>query len=180
MVRDAASGTPVVVGITGTCPYGIAACWGGANEALRSLEGVQYVDPIPDGYTSTATVYLQDDRLPALDHWDDQFRRMVRQSYVLRGVEVTVKGTIQAQDGGLVLADEGYRPPVELAPLDPGGKIQWDPATGGPQAAEPGEMAAYDTLAHSSEAVGGRPLTVTGPLHQTGAEYRLQVRLVEF
>ena len=179
MVRDAASGTPVVVGITGTCPYGIAACWGGANEALRSLEGVQYVDPIPDGDSSTATLYLEDDRLPALDHWDDQFRRMVRQSYVLRGVEVTVKGTIQARDGGLVLADEGHRPPVELAPLDPGGKVQWDPATGGPQAAEPGEMAAYDTLARSSETAGGRPLTVTGPLHQTGAEYRLQVRLIE-
>ena len=31
----------------GTCPYGIAACWGDANEALRSLEGVDYVDPIP-------------------------------------------------------------------------------------------------------------------------------------
>ena len=105
---------------------------------------------------------------------------MVRQSYVLRGVEVTVKGTIQARDGGLVLADEGLRPPVELAPLDPGGKIQWDPATGGPRAAEPGETAAYDTLARSSEAVGGRPLTVTGPLHQAGAGYRLQVRLVEF
>jgi hypothetical protein len=180
MVRDAANSTPVVVGITGTCPYGIAACWGGANEALRSLEGVQYVDPIPDGDSSTATLYLEDDRLPALDHWDDQFRRMVRQSYVLRGVEVTVKGTIQTRDGGLVLADEGHRPPVKLAPLDPGGKIQWDPAAGGPQAAEPGETAAYDTLARSSEAAGGRPLTVTGPLHQTGAGYRLQVRLVEF
>ena len=51
MVRSAASGTPVVAGITGTCPYGIAACWGGANEALRSLEGVQTVDPIPTGTT---------------------------------------------------------------------------------------------------------------------------------
>jgi galactose oxidase len=180
MVRDAASGTPVVVGITGICPYGIAACWGGANEALRSLEGVQYVDPIPDGYTSTATVYLEDDRLPALDHWDDQFRRMVRQAYVMRGVEVTLKGTIQARDGVLILADEGRRPPVELAPLDPGGKIQWDPAAGGPKAAVPGETAAYDTLARSSEAADGRRLTVVGPLHRTGAGYRLQVRLVEF
>ena len=51
MVRDAARGTRVVVGIMGVCPYGIAACWGGANEALRSLEGVEYVDPIPDGDT---------------------------------------------------------------------------------------------------------------------------------
>jgi hypothetical protein len=56
MVRGAARGTRVVAGIMGTCPYGIAACWGGANEALRSLEGVEYVDPIPDGDRSTATM----------------------------------------------------------------------------------------------------------------------------
>jgi hypothetical protein len=179
-IRAAASGTRVVAGITGICPYGIAACWGGANEALRRLEGVQYVDPIPDGDRSTATLYLEDDGLPALDHWDDQFRGMVHQTYELRGVEVTLTGTIEARNDAFVLADEGRRPPVELLPLAPGGKIQWDPATRGPQAAEPGEAGAYDTLTRSAGAVGVRPLTVTGPLHQTQAGYRLQVRLVEF
>jgi galactose oxidase len=179
-VRAAARGTRVVAGITGSCPYGIAACWGGANEALRSLEGVQYVDPIPDGNSSTATLYLEDDGLPALAHWDDQFRRMVRQAYQLRGVEVTLTGAIEEQNDVLVLAGEGSRPPVELAPLDPGGKIQWDPAAQGPQAAEPGEMGAYDTLTRSARAVGAGPVTVTGPLHQTQTEYHLQVRLIEF
>jgi hypothetical protein len=179
-VRAAASGTRVVTGITGICPYGIAACWGGANEALRSLEGVQYVDPIPDGDRSTATVYLEDDGLPALDHWDDQFRRMVHQTYELRGVEVTLTGTIEARNDAVVLAGEGHRLPVELVPLDPGGKIQWDPAAQGPQAAEPAEAGAYDTLTRSAGAIGARPLTVTGPLHQTQAGYRLQVRQVEF
>ena len=179
-VRAAASGTRVVAGITGICPYGIAACWGGANEALRSLEGVQYVDPIPDGDRSTATVYLEDDRLPALDHWDDQFRERVHQAYELRGVEVTLTGTIETRNDVFVLAGEGRRPSVELVPLDPEGKIQWDPAARGPQAAEPGEAGAYDTLTRSAGSVGARPLTVTGPLHQTQAGYRLQVRLVEF
>ena len=179
-VRAAASGTRVVAGITGICPYGIAACWGGANEALRSLEGVQSVDPIPDGDSSTATVYLEDDGLPALDHWDDQFRRMVHQAYELRGVEVTLTGTIEARNQVLVLAGEGRRPPVELVALDPGGKIQWDPAARGPQAADPAEAGAYGTLTRAAGAVGARPLTVTGPLHQTQAAYRLQVRLVEF
>lgn len=47
-VLKSAAGTKVVVGLAGTCPYGIAACWGGANEALGRLEGVQSVDPIPD------------------------------------------------------------------------------------------------------------------------------------
>jgi galactose oxidase len=180
MVRDAARGTRVVVGIRGICPYGISACWGGANEALHSLEGVEYVEPIPDGDSSTAIVYLEDDRLPALDHWDDEFRRMVDQAYVLRGVEVTLNGAIEARDGVLMLAAEGRRPLVELAPLDSGGKIQWDPATSGPRPIEPGEAEAYNTLTRSPGAAGARPLTVTGPLNQTGVGYRLQVRLVEF
>ena len=179
-VRAAADGTRVVAGITGICPYGIAACWGGANEALRSLEGVQYVDPIPDGDRSTATVYMEDNGLPALDHWGDQFRGMVRQTYELRGVEVTLTGTIEARNDVFVLVGEGRRPPVELVPLEPGGKIQWDPAARRPQAAEPGEAAAYDRLTRLAGAVGARRLTVTGPLHQTQAGYRLQVRLIEF
>jgi galactose oxidase len=178
-VRDAARGTRVEVGIRGTCPYGIAACWGGANEALHSLEGVQYVDPVPDGDASTAILYLQDDGLPPLEHWNDQFRRIVHQTYALRGVEVTLTGTVETRNDVSVLVSEGRRPPVELVPLDPGGKIQWDPATQGPQAAEPGEAAAYDTLIRSAGAGRARPLTVTGPLHQTRAGYRLQVRLVE-
>ena len=180
MLADVAKGTRVVVGIRGTCPYGIEACWGGANEALHNLEGVQYVDPIPDGQTSTATVYLEDDRLPALDDWDDQFRRMVHATYVLRGVEVTLKGTVEAQDGMLMLAGEGRRPPVELTPLDPGGKIQWDRVAACPQPAEPGETAAYNFLPRSPGVTDPRRLTVTGPLHQTGAGYRLEVRVVEF
>src|SRR5262249_23758020 len=47
-VLQSSIGPKVVVGLTGTCPYGIAACWGGAHEALSRLEGVQSVDPIPD------------------------------------------------------------------------------------------------------------------------------------
>ena len=179
-VRAAARGTRVVAGITGICPYGIAACWGGANEALRSLEGVQYVDPIPDRDASTATVYLEDDRLPALDHWTDQFQRMVHQTYRLRGVEVTLTGLLEARNDVHMLAGAGRRPPVELVPLDPGGKVQWDPATQNPQAAEPRETDAYDVLTRSAGAVGSRPLTVTGPLHQTPAGYQLQVRLTDF
>ena len=146
MVRDAARGTRVVVGIRGTCPYGIAACWGGANEALRSLEGVEYVDPIPDGDSSTATVYLEDDRLPALDHWDEQFRQMVHDTYLLRGVEVTLTGTIEARDGVLVLAGEGGRAPVTLTPLRPGQKVQWDRAAASPEPLRDGEAEAYITL----------------------------------
>ena len=174
-----ASGTRVVAGITGICPYGIAACWGGANEALRSLEGVQYVDPIPDGDSSTATVYLHDDGLPALGHWSDQFREMVRQTYELRGVEVTLTGTVEARNDVLVLAGKAADLQLSWSPSTP----REDPVESGsarPEAAEPDEVASYDTLTRSTGVVDARPLTVTGPLHQTQAGYRLQVRLVEF
>ena len=80
-VHAAAAGTKVVVGLTGTCPYGISACWGGAYEALQQLDGVELVDPIPDGERSTATVFLVDDRLPAVDRWQPEFHAIVHDSY---------------------------------------------------------------------------------------------------
>jgi len=180
MMREAATGTRVVVGIQGTCPYGIAACWGGANEALRNLDGVRYVDPIPDGDSSTATVYLEDERLPALDQWEQQFRQMVHDTYQLRGAEVTLNGTIETRDGVLVLAGEGRRPPVTLTPLDPGQKIQWDQAAAAPEPVQDTEAAAYATLVRSPRGAGARQVTITGPLTLTEAGYRLRVRQVEF
>lgn len=180
MMREAATGTRIVVGIQGTCPYGIAACWGGANEALRNLDGVRYVDPIPDGDSSTATVYLEDERLPALDRWEQQFRQMVHDTYKLRGAEVTLNGTIETRDGVLVLAGEGRRPPVTLTPLAPGQKIQWDHAAATPEPLQDIEEAAYAALVRSPRGAGPGQVTITGPLTLTEAGYRLRVRLVEF
>ena len=179
MIHEAATGTRVVVGIQGTCPYGIAACWGGANEALRNLDGVRYVDPIPDGDRSTATVYLEDDRLPALDQWDRQFRQMVHGTYLLRGAEVTLNGTVNAREGVLVLAGEGGRAPVTLTPLRPGQKVQWDRAAASPEPLRDGEAEAYITLLRSAPRPDTGRVTVTGPLSQTQAGYLLSVRLVE-
>ena len=178
-VHAAATGTRVVAGITGICPYGIAACWGGANEALGNLEGVQFVDPIPDGNKSTATVYLDGEGLPALSRWHDQLRRAVHQAYELRGVEVTLTGAIETQNGVVLLTGQNSRPAVELVALARTGKIQWDPVTQAPEAAEPAEAGAFHTLTNMLETAGrGGPLTVTGPLVQTPAGYRLQVRVV--
>lgn len=178
---EAAKGRPVVVGITGTCPYGIGSCWGGASEALRTLEGVQYVDPIPDADDSTANIFLEDERLPPLHGWDEQFRRMVNGSYDLRGVEVTLDGAITTLDGRLFLERQEPRPPVELSPLGAGDKVQWDRSTGGPRPPQPEEASAYERLAAEAEAIrGGRPVTVTGPLEERDVWYRLKVRLYSF
>ena len=137
----------MVVGITGTCPYGIAACWGGAHEALDRLEGVDLVNPIPDADDSTAVVFLEDERVPALDRWDEQFRSIVNGRYELRGVEVALPGVIEERDGQLFLAGSGQGPTVQLAPLAAADKIQWDHAAQARKPLEEGEMLAYETLA---------------------------------
>ena len=98
-VLAAATGTKVVIGITGTCPYGIAACWGGANEALHHLDGVAFVDPIANAEDSTAMVFLADDGLPPLDRWREEFRRIANDSYTVRGIEVTVSGQVTSDAG---------------------------------------------------------------------------------
>jgi galactose oxidase len=176
-VVAAATGTAVVVGVTSTCPYGLGACWGGAHEALLSLAGVQAVDPIPDADDSTATVFLTDDGLPALDQWGAEFTKIVNGRYELRGVEVTISGPVEAQGGGLVIAAAGSRPQVALGPITAADKVQLSRPTEGPAPLAPDEADAFDRLGAEVRAnPGGRQATVTGPLTQLDSGYRLEVR----
>jgi hypothetical protein len=179
-VAEAAKGPAVVVGITGTCPYGIGACWGGAYEALRRLEGVELVSPVPDTDDSTADVFLEDERLPALSRWDAQFRSIVNGTYVLRGVEVTLRGVIERRDGRVLLAGTGRRPPIRLAPVAAADKIQWNHAAQTLKPLGEGEALAFEKLAAASRNLArGQQVTVTGPLEQTAVGYQLHVRLFE-
>src|SRR5207342_521182 len=89
------AGTRVTVGLTAQCPYGLAACWGGAYEALATLDGVAVVAPDADAADSTAQVYLRGDGLPDLDAWPAQLARSANGSYTFRGVELTVDGTVE-------------------------------------------------------------------------------------
>jgi hypothetical protein len=177
-VLSNAAGPAVVVGLLGTCPYGIGACWGGAHEALATLEGVQAVDPIADAENSTANVFLTDDHLPALDQWELQFQQVVNQSYRLRGVEMSLTGTVSAQGGGLVLDAAGLRPPVQLVAMVAADKIQWDNAAGAPKALDPQEAGAFASLsAQVANPTSRTAVTVTGPLKETAAGFQLEVRL---
>jgi hypothetical protein len=178
-VHRMAVGTKVVVGITGTCPYGISACWGGAHEALRQLEAVALVDPIPDGERSTATVFLVDNRLPALSRWQEEFHAIVNDSYQLRGVEVTVGGPVVRRHGQqLFVVGDAERPDLLLVPLNPSDKVQWDRAARVPQRAGPEESNAYDRLASAVAASSGQiRVTITGPLRTRNAAAQcLEVR----
>lgn len=180
-VRKAAKGTRVELGITGTCPYGLSACWGGAFEALSNLSGVEQVDPMPHASGSTASVFLENNGLPDLSLWTRQFKGYVRESYGLRGYEAAVTGSVEVRDNALVLLGEGMRPEVSLVCLGSEAKIQWDPSTRGPQTLTEEEAAAYDGLFQSASSGSIGPVTITGPLSQRDAfRYTLQVRLVKW
>jgi galactose oxidase len=175
-VRTAAR-PPVVVGITPTCPYGLAGCWGGAKGALLRLTGVETVLELANAFTSTATMFLADDRLPDLDLWRREFSNVANASYSLRGVEMTISGPIEQIEGHLWLLGNADRPAVRLAPLDPGNKVQWDFATKAPLPLEPQEASAYASL---QRAVAGQAapalVTVTGTLLKDEHGFYLEVR----
>lgn len=168
---------PVIVGLTPTCPYGLAGCWGGAKGALRRLSGVETVLELANSFTSTATVFLADDRLPDLELWHREFTNVANASYKLRGVEITLAGPIKQTEGQLWLQGDTERPAVRLAPLNPGNKVHWDFATQAPLPLDPEEAAAYTDL---QRAVTGQAVpasaTVTGTLLKDEHGFYLEVR----
>lgn len=176
-ISQAPKGTPVKVGITGTCPYGIGACWGGAYEALGRLESVAFVSPVPNTDDSTAEVYLEDDRLPPLNHWQEQFQKIVNGTYEMRGVEVTLKGSITMEGDRLILERRGDRPTLFLTPIQAYEKVQWNHRERERKPLEPSEAGAYATLVAAVAALAPeRDVTLTGPLKRLEAGYELQVR----
>ena len=180
-IERAAKGTRVEVGITVTCPYGIGACWGGPYEALGELEGVAYVSPVPNANDSTAEVFLEGDTLPPLERWEETYSRHVAETSQLRGVEVTLRGTVQEEGGVLILARRGARPNVRLRRLEGYEKIQWNHMIRERKAIEPTEAGAYDTLMAAVSTLNrGQEIMITGPLKRANNGYELHVRTFEF
>jgi galactose oxidase len=169
---------PVTVGITPTCLYGLAGCWGGAKGALLRLTGVETVLEEANAYTSTASVILKDDRLPDLDVWRREFGRIVNASYSLRGIEMTLSGAIEETDEQLTLVGNQTRPSVLLAPLEAANKVQWDFATKSNWPMEPDEANAYARLKQilSARNRRGSLIAITGTLLKNESGFFLEVR----
>jgi hypothetical protein len=172
------TGTRVTIGLTARCPYGLAACWGGAYEALKRLSRVEAVRPIANTDVATAELFLRDQGLPDLDRWPGEFAEWANLSYDFRGVEVEVAGTLREESGELQLIGPTFPAPVRLLPLAQGMKIQWDYAARKPQEATPGELQAYDNLRQQLQSGrdAGQPVHVTGPLTKTAAGWILYIR----
>jgi hypothetical protein len=167
----------VTVGITPICPYGLAGCWGGAKGALHRLTGVTTVLEVANAFTSTASVFLADDRLPDLDIWRREFARFANASYSLRGIEVTLTGPVDQSSQQLWLHATTDRPAVRLAPLDAANKVQWDFSTKAPLPLELDEASAYAKLKEEFVGQPGpTPVTITGPLLKDEHGFYVEVR----
>jgi hypothetical protein len=164
MAQDAGK-PPVVIGVTPACPYGIGACWGGAYDALQHLSEIEKVRRIPNSKDSTAFVYLEDDALPDLELWRQEFADIANGSYDLRGIELTLDGMVTENHGLLTLAANATRPEVVLAPLQGPDKVQWDIKTRENWPMTPEEETAYERLsAKLAGAAAGASVEVVGPL----------------
>jgi galactose oxidase len=168
----------VVVGITPTCPYGLSSCWSGAYEALKHLNGVKLVRPVPNAEDSTGFVYLKHNGLPDLDAWPAEFASIANGVHRFRGVEVTLKDVLETRPGNaLVMHGNDIRPPLLLEPMQVGDKIQWDVGKASAKPLERDEQDAYQRLQQKVEDAGGSlSAQVTGPLVKSGAGYVLKVR----
>jgi hypothetical protein len=170
----------VVVGITTTCPYERAiegSCWSGAYWALMELRGIKSVDKSANGYNCTARVYLNDNVFPDPNQWAGQFKKSVGQTYTFRGIEMTVRGTVDDGDRGLVLRIPCIEQPITIAPLEH--KLQWNSTKGAARQPEPDERDAFQQLVAKKKDAGAKQLSgvqVTGPLLKTDKGYVLEVR----
>ena len=171
---------PVIVGLSSTCPYGLAACWGGAYVALRRLPGVAVVRPMADAKDSVAILYLDHDGLPDVANWPKEFEKLANASYAWRGVEVTVEGDLMSRAGNFVFAATVARPQVKLAPLEPADKVQLNLENGAPRALPEEERTAFENLSkRTGSSASAVRATVTGPLKQVDGAFVLEVRKFE-
>jgi hypothetical protein len=165
-----ASGTHAVLGLTSQCPYGLGACWGGAYEALKKLQGVSLVRPIANNSDSTADVWLVGDIVPDIHQWKEQIAHSANGSYHLRGVEISVTASVLTDNGNLIATGPHFTSPLPLRPLESTPKVQYDRAVKRGRPASAAELSAYERLlAQAQSGPTMTPIRVTGPLiHEAG------------
>jgi hypothetical protein len=118
---------------------------------------VQSVDEQPDGKTWTGQLRMKDGAFPDLPAWSRQFRAVVGEAFLIRGVEVAVDGVLVTDRDHLALRVPGLAVPLRLAP--PRRTAQWDPGRKRERELTDRERAAYGRLvAHATSAP--RPIVV--------------------
>ena len=135
-------------------------------------------DQFQTRWTPPPTSTLQHDGLPDLDVWPNQFADIANGTHFFRGVEVTLEGIAQTQEGNtLVMQGNDVRPPLLLQAIEPADKIQWDATKKSPKPLDSLEQNAYLKLQEKVKNAGGLlKAAVTGPLKKVGDGFVLEVR----
>jgi len=109
---------------------------------------------------------MKDGALPDLKVWARQFPEIVGQAFTIRGVEVTIKGSLVEERGRFVLRVSGSNSVICLGPLEH--KVQWDPGRKREEPLTNEEQQAYQRLIDRMAKSGDRShkIRVTGPLQQ--------------
>ena len=181
-IASAQTRLAVVVGITPLCPYGLGACWGSAYKGLQEVKDIKIVRPMPHHDDSVAFVYLQQDILPDIDVWRREFEGVVNKSYDMRGIEMTVSGTVTKTKAGinehLTLAGTSTRPELILAPFQASSQLKWDMQISAAKPITNAEAGAYQELVTTvSDHTAGVEVQVTGTLQKHDADkFSLDVR----
>jgi len=175
-IEAQSGGTRVVVGLTSRCPYGLAACWGGAYQTLKALKGVDAVKAVANAEDSTAEVFLAGNGPPDIESWKATFRDMAKGSYDFRGAELTLTGAVRLEDDRLTLSGPDWS--IRLDALNTTDKVQWDWSRRQPAEPTPDESAGYGRLLDRVRTAGElTSIVITGPLRSESGERRLHVRL---
>ncbi|KAI9694904.1 MAG: hypothetical protein M1822_000520 [Bathelium mastoideum] len=173
----------VVVGLTPICPYGLGPCWGGAYDGLQAVTDIDVVRPVPNHIDCLAFVYLHQDILPNIDRWRTEFAGVVNKGYIMRGIEMTICGTVTKEKSGaderLTLAGTSTRPSLLLTPFQATSQLKWDIKANAPQPITDAEANAYNQLV-AALADNPAEVQVTGTLQKHDADkLSLDVRTFE-
>lgn len=167
----------VVVGITPNCPYGMKSCWPNAKAAFERVSLVKHIGDV-DYYNCTASLLMKEPGLPDVEKMRKEFTDLMGGNYSLRGIEITLKGTLELKDGALHLTSETPALSLSLAKLEH--KLQWNYHKQRARGPEDEERTAYQELLEKVSASGASKVkaSVTGPLHTAtpGAAPVLEVR----
>jgi galactose oxidase len=165
----------ITVGLTPTCPYGLAACWGAAFEALTGLSGNPTVGDVPDKKFCTATLLLQEKDLLKTFDWPAEFQKVANASYDYRGIELTAAGGVLIEESNIFLQLENGQKFL-LKPLEAEHKIQWNIKTESPCELLPAERLAFSELQKEITNSPKKRVHLTGPLVGSLTQPIMEVR----
>lgn len=167
----------VVVGITPNCPYGMKSCWPNAKAAFERVSLVKHIGDV-DYYNCTASLLMKEPGLPDVEKLRKEFTDLMGGNYFMRGIEITLKGTLELKDGILHLTSETPALSIPLAKLEH--KLQWNYHKQRARGPEDEERAAYQELLEKVTTASANKIkvAVTGPLYTSapGAAPVLEVR----